>query len=69
MIFNQQHKGENKMNKLEEYQCHKDPEDSELMYCQRCGKYALCEEIPLMGWSEYMCQKCAYGAYRVGDSV
>jgi hypothetical protein len=57
------------MNKLEEYRCHKNPDDSETMTCNRCGKTALCEEIPMMGWSEWLCKKCAYSAYRSGDSV
>jgi hypothetical protein len=57
------------MNKLEEYKCHNNPDNSETMTCNRCGKTALCEEAPMMGWSEWLCQKCAYAAYRSGDSV
>ena len=42
--------------------------ESEFCICERCGKHGKCEEVPLMGWSERLCDKCTYSAYRSGET-
>jgi len=37
--------------------------------CERCGEEIYCEEIPLMGYSEWLCKKCTAAAYRNGEVV
>jgi len=37
--------------------------------CERCGKRAVVEEIPLMGYSEELCHACAAAAYHIGEAV
>ena len=37
--------------------------------CERCGEEVHCEEIPMMGYSEWLCRKCAAAAYRSGNAV
>lgn len=37
--------------------------------CERCQRTARTELIPLMGYSEWMCQSCAATAYRSGEAV
>jgi len=37
--------------------------------CERCQTVAPCEEIPMMGYSEWLCRKCGAAAYRIGDAV
>lgn len=38
-------------------------------HCERCQKKTVCEEIPLMGYSEFMCRGCAAAAYRSEEAV
>lgn len=46
-------------------------EDAELSIrpCERCGRTCVVEEIPLMGYSEYMCRKCAAAAYANDEAI
>ena len=37
--------------------------------CERCGKETYCEEVPLMGYTEYLCKTCTAEAYRKGDAI
>lgn len=37
--------------------------------CERCGTTGPCECIPLMGYCEWLCRKCAAAAYRKGEAV
>lgn len=37
--------------------------------CERCHKTALCQEIPLMGFSLWLCAKCAAEAYHNGEAI
>lgn len=37
--------------------------------CDRCHKDRLCEEIPMMGYSEFLCGPCAAAAYRFSEAV
>lgn len=37
--------------------------------CEQCKAYAKLELIPLMGYSLWMCRKCAAAAYRSGEAV
>ena len=38
-------------------------------HCERCGEAARVEEIPLHGYSLYLCRKCAAAAFRCGEAV
>ncbi len=47
-----------------------EPEDKGFVRpCEKCGKDDYCEEIPLMGYSEWLCKKCAAAAYRKGEAI
>jgi len=37
--------------------------------CERCHEEAWCEEIPMHGYTEFLCRKCAAAAYHCGDAV
>lgn len=38
-------------------------------HCERCQTLTKCEHIPMMGYSEWLCWKCAASAYRNGEAV
>ena len=44
-------------------------EEDDEMTCERCGKTAICEEVPLMGYSEWLCENCGMAAYKSGEAV
>jgi hypothetical protein len=41
----------------------------EIRFCEHCGKEGPCEEIPMMGYSCFLCRQCAAAAYRLGEAV
>jgi MinD superfamily P-loop ATPase len=42
---------------------------TECRHCEKCQRYTVCELIPMMGYSLYLCERCAIGAYRSGETV
>lgn len=38
-------------------------------HCESCGRYVVCEEVPKMGYSAWLCRACAAAAYRSGEAV
>lgn len=44
-------------------------EDQEVRFCERCQREKLCELVPLMGYSLWMCAGCCAAAYRIGEAV
>jgi len=46
-----------------------DLDTSEQRHCERCQDLADCELIPMHGYSEWLCRKCAATAYRVADAI
>ena len=37
--------------------------------CERCQRTSLCEDIPMMGYSLWLCKKCAAAAYRNDEAI
>jgi len=53
-----------------EYDEYEDEDERSIeRFCERCNHYTLCEEVPLMGYSLWVCRHCAAALYRSGEAV
>ena len=44
-------------------------EKTECRHCEKCQDFTTCELIPMMGYSLYLCERCAAAAYRNGEAI
>lgn len=44
-------------------------ENQEMRYCEKCKKLVKCEEVPFMGYSEWVCKSCYRALLYSGEIV